>query len=185
MDQNWAPYFPSSNLLCSPVNPTLINGQLYNSSRWWVSEYTCKNAPCSPTGDGQNCNATHMSTSWRTTKQTYVRPMQWETSNCERKCIWHENCKRYCCSGEATQAALGVLYDPIVFVKCVSMLMLGGGAPRGRGCIPKCWQWPSLRREVDRNTRMFSMGIWSCLIQVQTKNMVHRRTNRFQIPFSF
>lgn len=60
-----------------------------------------------------------------------------------------------------------------------------GGAPRGRGCIPKCWQWPSLRREVDRNTRMFSMGIWSCLIQAQTKNMVHRRTNRFQIPFSF
>lgn len=91
MDQNWTPYFSSSNHLCSPVNPTLIKGQLYNSSRWWVSEYTYKNAPCSLTGNGQNCKAVHTSTSWRTTKQTYVRLMQWETGNHERKCgerIW-------------------------------------------------------------------------------------------------
>lgn len=42
----------------------------------------------------------------------------------------HENCKPYCCGGETTQAALCVLYDPIVCVKrevCERADVRGGG----------------------------------------------------------
>lgn len=140
MDQNWAPYFPSSNLLCSPVNPTLIKGQLYNRSRWWVSEYTCKNAPCSPTGNGQNGNATHMSTSWRTTKTDLCKDSCNEKPAIAKENVadvyGHENCKPYCCGGETTQAALCVLYDPIVCVKrevCERADVREGGHPISRG----------------------------------------------------
>lgn len=48
----------------------------------------------------------------------------------------HENCKPYCCGGETTQAALCVLYDPIVCVKrevCERADVRGGGASHPQG----------------------------------------------------